>query len=171
MKPLKIIIFSILVLFFSNCARKNDFGIHRVPKIHFGIKNCVDDDVYNKVDTAAIYVSSYKSLDSTKLLYQGFKFYSKNRVGFFSHLPLNNNEFLNSKYAMMGYYSTCNNENKIQLGRYWVQAGVIINRKEFEIKADTLIVTNKDKSNGLYITGKFLKHHLSSEQLIYKPDW
>jgi lipopolysaccharide export system protein LptA len=72
---------------------------------------------------------------------------------------------------MMGYYSTCNNENKIQLGRYWVQAGVIINRKEFEIKADTLIVTNKDKSNGLYITGKFLKQKLSSEQLIYKPDW
>lgn len=171
MKPLRVFIFSISAIFFSSCARKNDFGVYRVPKINFGIKNCVDDAVYHKVDTAAIYISSYKSLDTTKILYNGFKFYSKNRIGFFNIISLDNNELLNPKYAMMGYYSTCDDVNKIRLGRYWVQAGVIIDRSEFNIKADTLIVYKKDKSKGDFMTGKFLKQKLSSDQLVYKPDW
>lgn len=165
------IILIFLIICFTNCASRNEYGRVRPNKIRFSNKNCVDEKVFEKIDTAAIYLIEYKRPYNEDLHYNGFKFYSDNKIAFFIDVEIDSANALNPKNAQMGYYSTCSEINTIQIAYHHVQAGVFKSKKEFEIINDTLIVKTLKSPQASFRIEKYYKRKLTVNELIYKPDW
>lgn len=167
-KNLLLIVVSLSLI---SCVNRNYFGQVRPNKIRFSIKNCIDENVFKKVDTSAIYLAEFKRSDNSEKYINGYKFYSDNRVAFFVNINPNNVTELNPKKAKMGYYSTCSEKNKIQIALYHVQSDVYISKRKFEIKNDSLIVTTLESPQSVFVVDTYLKKKLAPNELIYKPDW
>ncbi|NQY31154.1 MAG: hypothetical protein HRT69_17020 [Flavobacteriaceae bacterium] len=163
---LAVTIFSLM-----GCVCRNNFGRIRPNKINFSNKKCIDEKVFDKIDTSAIYLVNLKWFDSGKPHINGYKFYSNNRLAFFIDLDLNNVSGLDPKNANMGYYTTCDDKNKIKTAYYTIQGGVHISKREFEIKKDSLIVTTQKSPQGGYSVQKYFKKKLLKNELIFSPDW
>ena len=80
-------------------------------------------------------------------------------------------EELNPEKAHMGYYSTCFENNKIQIAFYHVQSNIYISRKEFEVKGDSLIVKTLNSPQSVLRTDIYFKKKLTKKELVFKPDW
>lgn len=163
------LVFSILCL--TNCVSRNEYGVERSNKLRFSNKKCADEQVFEKVDTSAIYLYERKVRYSLKPVINGYKFYADNKVAFFINVKKDSLDGLNPKNALMGFYNTCGEVNTIQTAYYHVQAGVYKAKQEFEIKNDTLVVNSVSSPQGSFSTEKFYKQKLKPNQLIYKPDW
>ena len=164
------IIFSVGICAIS-CVKRNTFDEVRPNKNIFTIKNCEDDKVFSKIDTAAIYLSTYKKNDNGRIYSNGLKFYSKNRLAFFVNINSEDVLDLNPKKANMGFYSTCSEKNLIQIAFYHVQSNVFISKQEFIIKNDSLILTTLKSPFGPLRSEIFIKKELSKNKLIFTPDW
>lgn len=161
----------ILSFFFMSCINRNELGQVRPNKIRFSIKNCNDNKVFNKIDTLGIYLGKFKRYNNDEYITNAYKFYSQNRIAYFIDINPDKITDLNPKNAIMGYYSTCSNENKIQLAFYHVQSNIFISKKEFVIKNDSLIVITQKSPQSNFRIDKYAKKILTKNELIYKPDW
>ncbi len=153
------------------CVHRNNFGQVRPNKIRFSIKNCKDEKVYSKIDTSVIYFSEFERQNSRSKYINAYKFYSNNRIAFFTDISLDKLEELNPEKAHMGYYSTCFENNKIQIAFYHVQSNIYISRKEFEVKGDSLIVKTLNSPQSVLRTDIYFKKKLTKKELVFKPDW
>jgi len=164
-----IIIFSLVIL--VSCVHRNSYGLERPNKVRFSIKKCSDEKVYNKIDTSAIYYAVFKRQDSSGKYIKAYKFYSNNRIAFFTDIPVEKLVEPNPLKAHMGYYSTCSEKNKIQIAFYHVQSNIYISRKEFEVRGDSLIVKTLNSPQSVLRTDIYIKKKLTKKELIFKPDW
>jgi hypothetical protein len=155
----------------TNCASRNEFGIVRPNKIKFSNKNCIDERVFEKVDTSVIYLTELKTYNNGKTFRNGYKFYTDNKIGFFINIKIDSINALNPKKAQMGFYSTCSETNNIQIAYHHVQSGVFKSKEEFEIINDTLIVKTLKSPQTFERIEKYYKRKLVTKELIYKPDW
>ncbi|RZS90765.1 hypothetical protein [Aquimarina brevivitae] len=165
------IILIFVIICFTNCASRNEYGIVRPNKIRFSNKNCEDEKVFEKIDTSVIYLTEYKWPEKNGIHYNGYKFYSDNKVAFFIDIKIDSGDALNPKKAQMGFYSTCSEINNIQIAYHHVQSGIFKSKKEFEIISDTLIVKTLKSPQASYGIEKYYKRKLTTNELIYKPDW
>lgn len=161
----------IIIICLTNCASRNEYGIVRPNKIKFSNKNCIDERVFEKVDTSVIYLSELKTYDHGKPFFNGYKFYAHNKVAFFINIKIDDTNALNPKKAQMGFYATCSEINNIQIAYYHVQSGTFKSKEEFEIINDTLIVKTLKSPQASFRIEKYYKRKLKSNELIYKPDW
>jgi len=159
-----------IIICFTNCASRNEYGIVRPNKIRFSNKNCEDEKVFEKIDTSVIYLTEYKWPEKDGIHYNGYKFYSENKVAYFINIKIDNLKALNPKRAQMGFYSTCSEKNNIQIA-YFGPSGMFKSKKEFEIINDTLFVTTLKSPQTSHDIRKYYKRNLKPNELIYKPDW
>lgn len=159
-----------LVISLANCTSRNEYGIVRPNKIRFSNKNCIDEKVFKKIDTAAIYLTEYKWPRKEDIHYDGFKFYSDNKVALFIDIKIDSINALNPKRARMGFYATCTEINNIQIA-YIGPSGVFKTKKEFELINDTLIVKTLRSPQSAFRITKYYKRKLTNNQLKFKPDW
>jgi hypothetical protein len=166
----KNIILFLLIFSFTNCVSRNEYGIIRPNKIRFSNKNCNDERVFEKIDTSSIYLTEYKWPEKNDIHYNGYKFYSENKVAFFINIKIDSINALNPKKAQMGFYSTCSEINYIQIA-YFGSSRVFKTKKEFKIVNDSLFVTTLKSAQASHSIGKYYKRNLKPNELIYKPDW
>lgn len=159
-----------LIICFTNCVSRNEYGIVRPNKIRFSNKKCIDTNIFDKIDTSAIYLTEYKWPEKEGVNYNAYKFYSDNKIAFFINIKIGSVSALNPKKAQMGFYSTCF-KNNIQVAFHHVQSGIFKSKEEFEIINDTLIVKTLKSPQTLFRIEKYYKRKLTSNELIYKPDW
>ena len=112
---IKKLLICFIITFIIGCVHRNNFGQVRPNKIRFSIKNCKDEKVFSKIDTSVIYFSEFELHNSRSKYINAYKFYSNNRIAFFTDISLDKSEELNPEKAHMGYYSTCYENNKIQI--------------------------------------------------------
>jgi hypothetical protein len=165
------LILIVLIICFTNCVSRNENGIVRPNKIRFSNKNCDDKKVFEKIDTSVIYLTEYKWPEDEGIHYNGYKFYSDNKVAFFIDIKINSIDALNPKKAEMGYYSTCSKTNNIQIAYYNWHSGIYKSKKEFEIINDTLIIKTIKSPEASFRIQKYYARKLKTNELIYKPDW
>ena len=168
---IKKLLICFIITFIIGCVHRNNFGQVRPNKIRFSIKNCKDEKVYSKIDTSVIYFSEFELQNSRSKYINAYKFYSNNRIAFFTDISLDKSEELNPEKAHMGYYSTCYENNKIQIAFYHVQSNIYISRKEFEIRNDSLFIKTLESPQSALVNEIYLKKKLSKNELIFKPDW
>ena len=171
MKLIKKLLICYIITFTVGCVHRNNFGQVRPNKIRFSIKNCKDEKVFSKIDTSIIYISEFERQNSRSKYINAYKFYSNNRIAFFTDIVLDKLEELNPEKAHMGYYSTCFESNKIQIAFYHVQSNIYISRKEFEIRNDSLFIKTLESPQSALVNEIYLKKKLSKNELIFKPDW
>ena len=171
MKLIKKLLICFIITFIIGCVHRNNFGQVRPNKIRFSIKNCKDEKVFSKIDTSVIYFSEFELQNSRSKYINAYKFYSNNRIAFFTDISLDKSEELNPEKAHMGYYSTCYENNKIQIAFYHVQSNIYISRKEFEIRNDSLFIKTLESPQSALVNEIYLKKKLSKNELIFKPDW
>ena len=168
---IKKLLICFIITFIIGCVHRNNFGQVRPNKIRFSIKNCKDEKVFSKIDTSVIYFSEFELQNSRSKYINAYKFYSNNRIAFFTDISLDKSEELNPEKAHMGYYSTCYENNKIQIAFYHVQSNIYISRKEFEIRNDSLFIKTLESPQYALVNEIYLKKKLSKKELIFKPDW
>lgn len=168
---IKKLLICFIITFIIGCVHRNNFGQVRPNKIRFSIKNCKDEKVFSKIDTSVIYFSEFELQNSRSKYINAYKFYSNNRIAFFTDISLDKSEELNPEKAHMGYYSTCYENNKIQIAFYHVQSNIYISRKEFEIRNDSLFIKTLESPQSALVNEIYLKKKLSKNELIFKPDW
>ena len=126
LKLIKKLLICFIITFMIGCVHRNNFGQVRPNKIRFSIKNCKDEKVYSKIDTSVIYFSEFERQNSRSKYINAYKFYSNNRIAFFTDISLDKLEELNPEKAHMGYYSTCFENNKIQIAFYHAAQSVLL---------------------------------------------
>ena len=168
---IKKLLICFIITFIIGCVHRNNFGQVRPNKIRFSIKNCKDEKVFSKIDTSVIYFSEFELQNSRSKYINAYKFYSNNRIAFFTDISLDKSEELNPEKAHMGYYSSCYENNKIQIAFYHVQSNIYISRKEFEIRNDSLFIKTLESPQSALVNEIYLKKKLSKNELIFKPDW
>jgi len=167
---LRNIILLFIIICLTSCISKNEYGIIRPNKIRFSNKKCSDTNVYDKIDTSAIYVTEYKRPGEEDSHYNAYKFYSDNKIAFFINIKMDSANALNPKKAQMGFYATCSETNTIQIASHFVD-GIYKSKQEFEIINDTLIIKTLKSPLAPFSIGKYYKQKLTTNELIYKPDW
>lgn len=160
-----------LIICFVSCVPRNEYGSIRANKIRFSNKKCVDENVFEKIDTSAVYLAELNAFDTGEPYINGFKFYGGHKVSFFVNLKLDQPNSLDPKKAKMGYYNTCSEPYTIQIAYHHVQSGIFISKKEFEIVNDTLIVKTLKSPQAFFRVTKYYKQQLPLNQLRFNPDW